>query len=168
MRTVLRFASWTLAGFTLGLALAMSVPAIAGYGTLTVLSGSMEPTLHVGSVVLSARIPAVEAQPGQIVTFHDPTRHGQLVSHRLLRMRVRDDVAQMETRGDANSASEQWSMPANGTIGRVDYRIPLLGRMRSQLDSRVVRLALLGGVPLCGLLVLLELWRPRRRSPAAA
>jgi signal peptidase len=168
MRTVVRLVSWTLAGLALGLALATSAPTIVGYSTLTVLSGSMEPTLSVGSVVLSARIPAADAQPGQIVTFHDPTRHGELVSHRLLRMSVRDGVAQMETRGDANTASERWNVPADGTIGRIDYRVPLVGPLRAQLDSRIVRLALLGGVPLCGLLVLIELWRPRRRSPAAA
>lgn len=166
VRAILAFLCWTLVGLTLGLAVALSAPAIAGYSSLTVLSGSMEPTLHVGSVVLSEAIPATEARPGQIVTFRDASRNGELVSHRLVRMAVHGGVAEMVTRGDANTASEEWSVPANGTVGLVQYRIPLLGYLKAQLDERAMRLGLLLLVALSGLLVVVEIWRPKR-PPAA-
>ncbi len=157
------FVCWLAGGLVIGLALLLSAPTIAGYRTLTVLSGSMAPTLPVGSIVLSDAIPAAHAQPGQIITFSDPTRGGELVSHRLLRMSVHKNTAHMVTRGDANGASEEWSVPANGIIGRVEYRVPFVGYVKAKLDMTAVRLAVLAMLGISALVVLIEIWRPKRR-----
>ena len=76
-RSVRMFASWMVLGFLLALAVILSAAPVAGYSTLTVLTGSMEPVLPVGAVLVVESIGPEEARLGDVVTFVDPeTRSG--------------------------------------------------------------------------------------------
>ena len=123
----LRFAFWLVLGLALGLALALTVPLAFQGRPVTVLSGSMEPTLHVGDVALVRRIAPLDARPGDVVTFRDPGRGGELVTHRVRSVRAGGSKVVFVTRGDANNASERWRVPASGEISRTAYRIPKVG-----------------------------------------
>jgi signal peptidase I len=158
------FSLWLAVGLGLGATALVALPGLFGYKTLTVVSGSMEPTLGTGSVVIDEVISPLDAHPGDIVTFDDPLRQRQL-THRLKRMRVEGNTAYMVTLGDANDAPERWTVPLDGEIGRVAYHVPKLGYLRAALSTRYARLVLLGGVVLLGGLLLIDIWRPRRRSP---
>jgi signal peptidase I len=162
-RAALRFASWLVAGFALCLTAVVALPGAFGYRSLTVISGSMEPTLETGSVVIDDVISPLDARPGDILTFNDPERK-RLLTHRLRRMRVEGGMAHMVTQGDANDAPERWSVPVKGEVGRVAYHVPKLGHLRAFISRREVRLGLLGGVLLIGLLLLVDVWRPKERS----
>ena len=72
-------------GFVVGLTACLTVPALFGHPALTVLSGSMQPALEVGSVVIDEKISPVEARPGDIVSFPDPTRRDRTLTHRCRR-----------------------------------------------------------------------------------
>ena len=50
----------------------LALPAATGHQSLTVLTGSMEPSLDTGSVVIDEVIAPTEARIGDIVTFTDP------------------------------------------------------------------------------------------------
>jgi signal peptidase I len=156
------FSLWLAIGLGLGLTALVALPGLFGYQALTVVSGSMEPTLGTGSVVIDEVISPLDASPGDIVTFADPANPRQL-THRLKRMRVKGDTAYMVTLGDANDAPEHWTVPVDGQIGRVQYQIPKLGYMRAALTGREARLGLLGAVMLLGGLLVVDIWRPRRR-----
>ena len=80
-------------------------------------------------------------------------------------MRVRGNTAYMVTLGDANDAPERWTVPLDGEIGRVAYHVPKLGYVRAALSKRQARLVLLGAVILFGGLLLIDIWRPRPRTP---
>ena len=97
-RTSATFLLWAAIGLAGGLLAIVTLPPVFGYSSLTVVSGSMEPTLGVGSVVIDEVISPLEAHPGDIVTFQDPLRPRQL-THRLRRMRIEGDTAYMVTRG---------------------------------------------------------------------
>ena len=125
--TVGRLVLWTGAGLALGLALALALPLLFEARPLTVLSGSMEPTLRVGDVAIARKIAPLEARPGDVVTFKDPQRGGELVTHRVRSLRAQGDKVVFVTRGDANNASERWRVAADGEISRTVYRIPELG-----------------------------------------
>jgi signal peptidase len=148
-------------GLALGLIAIVTLPGVLGYQSLTVVSGSMEPTLGVGSVVIDEVISPLDARPGDIVTFKDPLRPRQL-THRLQRMRVEGDTAYMVTLGDANDAPEHWTVQADGHIGRVVAHLPKLGYVRAALGTRYARLGVLGAVMAFGAFLLVDLWRPRR------
>jgi signal peptidase len=64
----LTFSLWVVLGFGVGLVAIVTLPSVFGYKSLTVVSGSMEPTLGVGSVVIDEVISPLEARPGDIVT----------------------------------------------------------------------------------------------------
>jgi signal peptidase len=162
-RAVLTFTLWLVAGFALCLTAVVALPGVAGHRTLTVVSGSMEPTLETGSVVLDEVISPLEARPGDILTFNDPQRR-RLLTHRLRRMRVEGGMAHMVTQGDANDAPERWSVAVGGEIGRVKYHVPKVGHLRAFVTRRDVRLGLLGAVFLLGVLLLVDVWRPKGRS----
>ena len=151
-----------LAGSALALAFAVVAPLAAGWRPLTVMSGSMEPTISTGDVVVTQPVDAAAARPGSVITFRDPTNDGRLVTHRLQR-RAADGSSQlsMTTRGDANNASEQWSIPPDGRVGVVRYRIPRIGIALVPISSPVGRVALLG-VPLLlwGALSVRSIWVP--------
>jgi signal peptidase len=164
LRRVASFCFWLLGGFALCITAVVALPQVAGYRALTVVSGSMEPTLQTGSVVLDDVIAPTEARPGDILTFNDPHRR-RLLTHRLRRMRVADGMAHMVTQGDANDAPERWSVPVDGEVGRVEYHVPKLGYLRAVISRREVRLGLLAAVLLLGTLVLVEVWRPKDRRP---
>jgi signal peptidase I len=125
------------------IAFVLIVPSFFGYGSLTVLSGSMEPALRVGDVVMEHRIPPLQARIGDVVTFRDPEQPGRLYTHRIVSMSVTGKEVSFVTRGDANTGVERWQIPAGGTIGRVEYRIPLLGYATNRAGSRIGRLGLI-------------------------
>ena len=159
LRTLAAFMTWFALGLGAILGLATAGAGLAGYKAMTVISGSMEPTIGVGSVVIDEMIAPLEARPGDVVTFPDPSRGGQLVTHRLVTARADGDTAFMVTRGDANAIAERWSVPADGAIGRVVTQVPRIGYIREQLGGTHARLGLLGSVLLLGCVVLVDIWR---------
>lgn len=156
-------------GFAATVAFATIAPTLGGFQTLTVLSDSMRPTLRAGDVVVDAKIKPVEARIGDVVTFQSPDTAGKLMTHRVVAMRASGRTVYFRTRGDANTGSETWSLPADGTIGRVEYRVPKLGYVTNVAGSRVGRFAfLVVPVVLLGVIELRRIWRAPGRSGGAA
>ena len=160
-RACLTCALWVVLGFGVGLLAIVTLPSVLGYQSLTVVSGSMVPTLGVGSIVIDKVISPADARPGDIVTFKDPLRPRQL-THRLQKVRAQGDTYYMVTQGDANDVPERWTVPRDGHIGKVVAHLPKLGYVRAALSSRYARLGALGAVLLLGALMLVDVWRPRR------
>jgi signal peptidase I len=162
-RACLAFFLSAVLGLAIGLIALVTLPSLFGYQSLTVVSGSMEPTLGVGSVVIDEVISPLDARPGDIVTFQDPL-HPRQLTHRLQRIRVEGDTAYMVTLGDANDAPERWTVKTDGRIGRVVAHLPKLGYARAALGTRYARLGVMGAVLALGAFLLIDMWRPRRRA----
>jgi signal peptidase I len=160
-RGALRFVAYVAAGFAAGIALALAAPLAFDARPLVVLSGSMEPALDTGDVSIVRSISPLDARPGDVVTFRDPSNSERLITHRVRTMRAQGDAVVFVTRGDANDGTERWRVAATGEIGRVAYRIPKLGWVLMYARSKGLFIALLG-VALALLLVLelTAIWRP--------
>lgn len=102
-------------------------PALFGvYQLYAVETGSMEPTLSVGSVIVCKKIPNPETlDVNQIVTFH--TRSGAVVTHRIISV-LRDETGRVSyrTKGDnpINSPDDEPLTP-DRVIGVFVAKIPL-------------------------------------------
>lgn len=123
-----------LLGFVVLLALSRFTP----YEVLVVRSGSMEPVINTGGIVIvdrSARSPLV----GAIASFRDPD--GSVVTHRVVAM----DGTQYVTRGDANHSNDPLTHPATAVYGSVVLALPLLGYVIHLLEQPVAFLILLLG-----------------------
>lgn len=158
---------WLALGFGTGLTLAVASPGALGHRVFTVLSGSMEPTLRTGDLVVDAKIAPLDARVGDVVTFPDPDSPGRLVTHRVRSVTAAGATVRFETKGDQNNAVERWSIPADGKLGRVVYRVPKLGYVTSLAGSR---LGLLGLVVLPALLLgifeLKRIWTAEEKGAA--
>ena len=155
-----RFLSSAALGAGIAVLLAVAVPTALGGRTLTVMSGSMSPAIATGDVVASRGIRASEARVGDIVTFRHPQEPSRLVTHRVRAIRLAGGTVSFVTKGDANRGSvERWSVPADGKIGRVVFRIPKLGYALAWLGGRWSRFGLLLPVILLAAFELRRLWR---------
>jgi signal peptidase I len=158
---------WVGIGLLCGTLLAAVAPQLAGYRSFTVRSGSMTPAIETGDVVVTEPIAPLAARVGDIVTFVDPEGTGKLFSHRVQSVRAEGGQVAFVTRGDANTSTEHWRVPADGSIGKVVYRIPKVGYALAWIDSPPARLVLVA-IPALLLLwaALLRIWRPERAAEA--
>lgn len=163
---VLRFAAWVALGAASGIAVVVALSGLVGYQSFTVLSGSMEPAISTGDVILVKRIAPTETRIGDVVTFRSPDEPTKIISHRVRSMGIADGVVRFMTRGDANTGSERWQVPANGQIGKVAVHVPKLGYVTNRVGSRFGKIAFLVLPAL--LLLALELkgfWRREKDGP---
>ena len=165
LRRVLRWAAGTAAVLVLALALAVAVvPALAGARPLTVLSGSMEPALPVGSTVVVRSEPAEGIAVGDVVTFTDREEGGgetRVVTHRVIEVRPGPEFVTM---GDANDAPDQGVVLAADVLGVQWYHVPYVGLLRERLLTPPGAFFALGAVLLAAAVHLLV---PRTRSAPA-
>jgi signal peptidase len=156
------FVLWLGLGLLFGTLLAAVLPQLAGYRSFTVRSGSMTPAIETGDVVVTKPISPLSARVGDIVTFLDPEGTGRLFSHRVQSIRPEGESVAFVTRGDANTSTENWRVPADGSVGKVAYRIPKIGYGLAWIDSGPARLALIA-IPALLLLwgAMVRIWRPR-------
>ena len=137
------------------------IAGLFGFRAYAIRSGSMVPTLPVGSLVIDRDTPPIDLSPGDIVTFKDPQLGEQLVTHRIVQMIHVDNTMDVVTRGDANLSTEQWSAPLSTKLGRVVDDIPQFGRFlldSETPDARVVEVVL--AFLWIAYLVLRWLWKP--------
>lgn len=172
-RAVLRPTTWLAtvvgylaAGLCAGALLAVIAPMAFGWKPFTVLSGSMEPAIGTGDIVVDERIKPLDVRLGDVVTFRDPDDPKRLITHRVLDARVTGSNLTVVTKGDANNKTESWSVALDGEIGRVKYRLPELGYALSW--TRKVGPIFLIAIPalLLAIFELVRIWRPETEKEA--
>lgn len=100
-------------------------PITGNFKLLSVLSGSMEPTIHTGSVVVVK--PESSYKVGDIITFGKNTKTEVPTTHRIAEMKIVSGEAVYKTKGDANNAEDSTETPQKEIIGKVLFSIPWLG-----------------------------------------
>jgi signal peptidase len=165
---------WSVIGVTAAVVLALTVPMVFNARPYTVLSGSMEPTIMTGDVVVVQHIKPWQARLGDVVTFQDPRNPQRLITHRVRGIQLQGRKASFITRGDANTTTENWRVAKDGSIARVVYRIPEIGRLVFAAQDPVVRLFLIVmPAVMLALWALGAIWRsggetPEPEAPEAA
>lgn len=141
------------------------VPRILGGTSLTVLSGSMAPTLSAGDVIAVRGVDPADLAVGDIVTFQPVSDDPTLVTHRIVGVGVdTQDGLVFTTRGDANGASDEPIVAAQ-VKGLYMYHVPGLGLLLQPLGGAGPLLAIVAGVGLIGFAVF-SFVRPRARARA--
>jgi signal peptidase len=139
-------------------------PMLLPFQTFSVLSGSMQPTIPTGSVVVVTRVAAGDVKVGDVITFQPPGRTN-FVTHRVQTLDDSSGLPVVTTKGDANAAADPWKLTLRGSGWRYWFTIPFAGYVLAAAQSSLGRLALilLPGLGLAVIYVLEEL-RPRRRT----
>lgn len=105
-----------------------------GYKLYTIQSGSMEPTLHTGSIVTVQ--PQADYQKGDIVTIRESPASNVTLTHRIVEVKTVDGRVQYVTRGDANNANDPEERPKTNVIGKEIATVPYLGYILSYTKTK--------------------------------
>lgn len=121
--------------------------------SFVVLSGSMEPTISPGDVVIVSSVPASSIEAKDIITYRRSTT-APPVTHRVLEVVDTGDGLEFVTKGDANEDADPTRVSERNLLGSVSYVIPYVGYVVQFANTRLGQIILVGG-PL-GLLAVTE------------
>ncbi len=142
----------------------------AGGGTPdAVLTGSMTPTLPVGTLAVTRPVHVDDVQVGDVITYQLVSGEPTVVTHRVVGSR-RTPAGEREllTKGDANPTLDRDPVKGVQLRGRVWYAVPHLGRMTGLLSVDQRRLGVYGlggGLALYALAMLASALRDHRSRP---
>lgn len=90
-----------------------------------VLSGSMEPAIKMGSIVVIK--PTQNYKIGDVITFGPDTKKQSPITHRIYDIKVEGGEPVYVTKGDANNAADQNGVFKKDIIGKVLISVPFVG-----------------------------------------
>lgn len=145
----------------------LTVPKLLGYENYTVISGSMEPAIAVGSLVYAKPQDAATVEAGQVIVYRPVNGSGDpdeiSITHRV----VTNDTEKREfiTKGDANAQNDMYPVPYSNMIGVVKAQLPFLGSVAVLFASASGKLAILAFL-LAGFLltVIGNLMKPKKKQ----
>ena len=109
---------------------------LTGLQVFTVLSGSMEPTYHVGSLIYVKDVDPFELESGDVITFM--LDENTVATHRIVEV-VPDEedasVVRFRTKGDANENVDGSLVHYKNVIGSPVFTIPYLGYAVSYIQN---------------------------------
>lgn len=78
-------------------------PSLGGKTPLIVLTGSMDPLIKEGDIILSEKVDASEVKVGDVISFFDPSSNsGAVLTHRVMDIYEKDGKTYAVTAGDSN------------------------------------------------------------------
>ena len=114
------------------LAAVLFLPRVFGITPYAVLSGSMEPTYHVGSLIYVADVEPEKIQVGDPMTFR--ISGDTLVTHRVIEKN--EEEKNFRTQGDANENPDGGTVAYAAVVGKPLFTIPLLGYLAVYVGTR--------------------------------
>lgn len=131
------------------------VPNIMGYSLFRVMTGSMEPTIPIDSVIITHAVDPAEVQVGDLISYFskDPSLNGSVNTHRVVDIQEDGGMIYYQTRGDANNANDLYPPSGKDLIGVVVFSSHFLGTLVRLLVNPLVFFPLIL-LPLLVLLVM--------------
>lgn len=109
---------------------------IMGLNQFTVLSGSMEPSIHIGSLLFVEPVEPTEISDGTIITY--AMSETTVVTHRVtdvVELPEDPGVLRFQTKGDANEFKDASLVHEKNVIGVPKFVVPYAGFLANYLQS---------------------------------
>lgn len=118
-------------------------PSVFGYNLYYIVTGSMEPTIAVGDIILSKQATVEELEVGDIVTFTGESGEleGKIVTHRIQSVYEENGQIYVVTKGDANTVNDP-PLRAEAVLAVMKCKVPLLGSLVRIINTPLGFLAL--------------------------
>jgi signal peptidase len=108
------------------------LPRVAGWRFDAVLTGSMEPVLNVGGVVVTRPVDIASIREGDIIAYHS----GELlITHRVVQVIPEDGATSFVTKGDATEEADSRPIPAENVVGKVIFHVPYFGYLAAFIKT---------------------------------
>lgn len=109
---------------------------LIGFQVYTVLSGSMEPNYHTGSLIYVREVDTAELESGDVITFM--LDEDTLATHRIIEV-VPDEedpnTIRFRTKGDANDVEDGSLVHYKNVVGSPVFSIPYLGYVANYIQN---------------------------------
>ena len=138
-KTIKKIWNWlsgVLVGIVVLLAIALVGVRLIGLEPYVVLSGSMEPTYHVGSLIYVKSVDYKDLKIGDPITYM--VSQDTVVTHRIIEVLVDEEdpnTLRYFTQGDANSVADGTSVHYKNIIGKPVFSIPYLGYVSNYIQN---------------------------------
>ena len=110
---------------------------------LIVISGSMEPNIHTGDLIIGRNLATGDVQVGDVVSLRSEMTD-KLVTHRVTEISPNDDGTwQIEMQGDANDEPDLETYTVASSVLTPMLRVPMGGTVVSKLMEPAVALPIL-------------------------
>ena len=96
---------------------------LLGIQPITVISGSMEPSIRAGDLAIVRQVPTSDIEVGDVIQFQ---RGNGTTIHRVVEVRRHSDYVFI-TRGDANNRNDSQPVLSDQVLGKVQLCIPKVG-----------------------------------------
>ena len=128
--------TWALVAIAVVLAILLVGARLIGLRVFSVLSGSMEPTYHVGALIYVKNVDYTELESGDVITYM--LDEDTVATHRIVEV-VHDEedpsALRYRTKGDANEAEDGCLVHYKNVIGSPVFTIPLLGYLANYIQN---------------------------------
>ena len=105
-----------------------------GWHVSAVLSGSMEPALETGSLVVTRPVALEEIEVGDIITFNSGSPGERMITHRVIGIQKNSPIS-FRTQGDNCGMPDPFSVPAENLVGEICLHIPYGGNFTEFLKT---------------------------------
>ncbi len=119
---------------------------VFGHPVMTVLSGSMAPTISTGDLIVDDTVTTSQAEhlrAGEVISFRAAPGSETVITHRIVGVTTMDGAVSYLTKGDRNNAADTVPRPASDVLGVFQFAIPRGGYILSALQRPLVLVLLL-------------------------
>ena len=117
------------------------IPSVFGIKTFVIISGSMEPKLNIGDIVIIKKVEENELQENDIISF----RSGEsVITHRINKIIIEDTgKIKYETKGDNNNTADRTFVKFEDIEGKQINKIPYIGNVTLLLKNKIIIIIIL-------------------------
>ncbi|MBI2405602.1 signal peptidase I [Candidatus Microgenomates bacterium] len=141
MNTLLKSISYVVSVLLVIVAVGLAFVAIPWFDNkaLIVRSGSMEPTIKVGDLVVvnSKGEGLLLYKEGDIVAFKGEKDPKILTTHRIVAVETKEGKLFYQTKGDANNAPDNGVVAEEKVVGKAIFLLPYIGRLFAFTKSNI-------------------------------
>ncbi len=113
-------------------------PTLFGFNFYYIATGSMEPELKIGDVILSREADIDGLEKGDIITFlgKEGELEGKTVTHRIENIYEENGSRVFVTKGDANTVTDK-PVHENEVMSEMAFKVPLLGSVIKVINTPI-------------------------------
>lgn len=117
-------------------------PSFFGIKTYIIVSGSMQPNINIGDIVVVKNTKQEALKKGDIISFRD---NQSIITHRINEVLQLDGITKYRTKGDKNNICDSELVKYENIEGKVIVTLPKVGKLILLLQKKEVIILLFIG-----------------------